>query len=476
VLSDNSCRMYFFNLNKFTTDSISLIMKTVISTLLLFFLLSVAPTQVWSQTNIDTEKLHNFFTVLEENQRFIGSLYVSRNGEELFSRAYGIRTAEGDPSTPDTRYRIGSITKSYTSAMILKFVEEGDLSFDTTLDQFLPGIPNADRITIEHLLRHQSGLANFTSLEDYASYMNRPRSRDEHVSRFEQLDTSFDPGAGTEYSNTGYVLLGFIIEDLSGQSYNEALKLMIADPLGLESTYAGSKDRSSAKEADPFIFQNGEWTPVPKTDLSVTGGAGSLVATAEETAQFYTSLFDGELLTEEMVDTMSSFEGAIGMGLLRIPFYDRYLTGHNGGIDGFQSNAAYDPQTGLSFALLGNGVNYNFNDILIGMLSIVYGREYSIPTFEERQPITLSPEQLTAYTGTYASPGFPLKIQIFIENGSLKAQATGQGAFPLTMFSKESAAYEQAGIEITFNQESDGRYTGFKFSQAGSTFQFTLEQ
>jgi D-alanyl-D-alanine carboxypeptidase len=453
-----------------------LIMKNVIRTLLLFFLISFAPVQVWSQTTIDTEKLHNFFTVLEENQRFIGSLYVSRDGEEIFSRAYGIRTAEGDPSTPDTRYRIGSITKSYTAAMILKFIEDGDLSFETTLDQFFPGIPNADRITIEHLLRHQSGLANFTSLEDYVSYMEQPRSRDEHISRFEQLDTSFDPGAGTEYSNTGYVLLGFIIEEVSGQTYNEALQQMIVDPLGLNSTYTGSKSPSSAEEAESFIFQNGQWIPASTTDLSVTGGAGSIVATAKETSQFYRSLFEGVLLAEKTVDKMTSFEGPVGMGVIRIPFYDRYLTGHNGGIDGYRSNAAYDPQTGLSFALLGNGVNYSFNDILIGMLSIVYGREYSIPTFEERQPITMTREQLTAYTGTYASPGFPLKIQIFIENGSLKAQATGQAAFPLTMFSNESAAFEQAGIEITFNEENGGRYTGFEFQQAGATYQFTLEE
>ena len=185
-----------------------------------------------AQSNMDTEKLNEFFTALHENDRFMGSVVVMNGNEVVFKEAYGIISEEGIPATPESIYRIGSITKSYTGTMILQLIERGELTLDTTLDTYFPNMPNASQITIEQMLRHKSGLVNFTSLPDYMEYFTDERSRDEMLELFETIGISFEPGENMEYSNTGYVLLGYIIEEATGMAYADALQEMITGPLG----------------------------------------------------------------------------------------------------------------------------------------------------------------------------------------------------------------------------------------------------
>jgi len=446
------------------------------STILLLILLILPISDgLYSQSSLDTEKLDQYFSLLEENTRFMGSVFIMKDDETLFEQAYGKIGQDGTPATPNSKYRIGSITKSYTAVLILQLVDEGELSLDTTLDQFFPELPLSETITIEQMLRHQSGLINFTNLDEYAGYMGEPRTREQHLQNFQQLGTSFAAGTDVEYSNTAYVLLGFIIEDLTGMSYDEALQERISQPLGLTSTYVGTGIDIDEGEAESFFYR-GDWEPATVTDMSVPHAAGSIVSTARETALFYHALFNGELLSEESFENMVSFEESFGLGLIRFPFYDRTLVGHNGGIDGYQSNSAYEPEDEYIYAILANGVNHNFNDILIAVSSIIYDVDFELPEFDPSEQISLDEEQLELYTGTYSSPGFPLQIELFIENGSLMAQATGQGAFPLTIYNEQTMRFDAAGIEIIFDEmrEGDDRFEHFTFTQGGSSFQFSV--
>jgi len=442
--------------------------------LLLFLFVFVTHSQ--AQQNLNSDKLHRYFTQLTDNDRFMGSVAVMAGGEVLFEEAYGIISEDGIPSTTETVYRIGSITKSYTATMVMKLVEQGNLSLSTTLDTYFPGMPNADEITIEQLLRHKSGLVNFTNLPDYMNYFTGETSRDEMLSRFQAAGTNFQPGESTEYSNTGYVLLGYIIEEVTGRSYSDALQEIILGPLNLTSTYFADGIDPDRNEADSFVFQQGDWQPASRTNMAIPHGAGAIVSTAEEVARFFYSLMNGEILSAESLDQMKQFEGALGLGLIRFPFGNKTFYGHNGGIDGYQSNGAYNPEEEITFAVLSNGMNYTFNDVLIGLLSITFGNDFDIPDFEERQAITLSKSDLGKYTGTYSSPNFPLNIEIFSDGGMLMAQATGQGAFPLTIYDDTTMGFEQAGIEMEFSDFSNGKYRAFRFRQAGQQFDFTLQE
>lgn len=431
---------------------------------------------LYSQPNPDLDKLDRYFTELEQNNRFMGTVFVMHGDEVLFNQSYGKSAADGTPAKPESIYRIGSITKSYTSTMILQLVDLGELTLDTTLGKYFPEMPNADQVTIEQMLRHQSGLVNFTNLPEYMEYFTDDRTKSEMLELFESIGTSFDPGEDTEYSNTAYVLLGYIIEDVTGMSYNEALQEMITGPLGFNSTYFASGLDPEKNEADSFVYQQGEWQPASRTNMFIPHGAGAIVSTAEETARFYRALLSDGMLSDELFEELTRFDGPFGAGLLRFPFGDRYLFGHNGGIDGYQSNSAYSPEDDMTFSLLANGVNYNFNDILIGFLSIAFDEEFEIPDFEQRMPVSLPEEQLDLYTGTYRAPNFPLAIELFTDSGNLMARATGQGAFPLTMYDEQTMAFEQAGIEIFFDEPENSRYTSFVFSQGGQSFRFSLEE
>lgn len=431
---------------------------------------------VFAQPGPDTDKLNRYFTALEENNRFMGAVTVMNGNEVVFKEAYGVISDDSIPATPESIYRIGSITKSYTAAMILQLIEQSEPALDTTLDTYFPDIPNADQITIEQMLRHKSGLVNFTNLSDYMEYFTNERSREEMLEHFESIGTSFEPGDDTEYSNTAYVLLGYIIEEVTGKSYADALRDMITNPLELTSTYFASGIDTDNNEADSFTFQQGDWQPATRTNMFIPHGAGAIVSTAEEVARFYHSLFNGVLLSDESLEQMKTFEGPFGLGVIQFPFNEKTLIGHNGGIDGYQSNAAHYSEEDLTIAVLGNGLNYAFNDILIGLLSISFGNDYDIPTFEERTSISLAEEELSKYAGTYQSPQFPLAIDLFVDDGNLMAQATGQGAFPLTIYDERTMAFEQAGIEINFEESEGNRYTEFVFSQAGQSFRFSLEE
>lgn len=446
------------------------------TSLLLLFSSLILVIPVTAQDTIDTDKLDLFFTQLSENDRFMGSVAILSGEDVVYESAYGIISEQGEPATSETVYKIGSITKSYTAAMVMQLIEQDSLSLETTLDRYYPDIPNANEITIEHLLRHKSGLVNFTNLPDYVSYFQSEITREEMLDRFRETGTSFEPGENTEYSNTGYVLLGYIVEDETGLTYAEALQQMIADPLELNSTYYATGIDTDKNEADSFTYQQDTWMPASRTNTDISGGAGAIAATAPETARFFRGLLKGDLLASESLQEMTAFEGPFGLGLIRFPFGDRSFIGHNGGIDGFRSNTAHYADGDLTISILTNGLNYNFNDILIGTLSIAFGQDYEIPSFEEREAVTLEEDELNQYTGTFSSPNFPLDISLFVNGGNLMAQATGQGAFPLTIYSETTMAFEQAGIEMVFSDFSDGKYRAFRFTQAGQQFDFTLAE
>lgn len=452
-------------------------MKYSIETLLFLFISAIISlTPAVAQETTDTDKLHNYFSALHQNNRFMGSVAVMNGDDVVFEKAYGIISEDRVPATPESIYRVGSITKSYTATMILQLVDRNELTLETTLGTYFSSMPNADQITIEQMLRHQSGIVNFTNLPDYMEYFSEDRSRDDMLELFESAGTSFEPGENTEYSNTGYVLLGYVIEEVTGMRYADALLEMITQPLELTSTYFATGIDSDKNEADSFSFQQDEWQPASRTNMYIPHGAGAIVSTAEEVALFYHSLFQGELLSDESLQNMRSFEGPFGLGLLRFPFGDKTLIGHNGGIDGYQSNSAHYPEGDITFAILGNGINYTFNDILIGLLSITFGNDFEIPDFEEREAITLEENELGQYTGTFSSPNFPLNIDIFIGDGTLIAQATGQGAFPLTVYDETTMGFEPAGIEMQFSDFSDGNYRAFRLLQAGQQFNFILQE
>jgi len=356
----------------------------------------------------------------------------------------------------------------FTATMIFQLMEENKISLNTTLDNYFPTIPNAAKITIGNLLNHRSGIHNFTSDPDYITWMMQPKSQDEMIAVMAKNQPDFQPNEKTSYSNSNFVLLGYIIEKLTKQSYATNLKERITSRIGLANTYYGGKTDVNNNESYSYRFANG-WEQLPETEMSIPGGAGSIVSTPTDLTQFIEALFALKLVSNNSLAQMRTMTDGLGMGMMQIPFYSRMAYGHNGAIDGFVSNVAWFPEDRIAVSYCTNGMVYPFNDILIGVLSICFNRDYAIPTFKT---IALKTEDLDQYLGVYASTQLPLKITVTKNGTVLTAQATGQSAFPLEASAKDMFKFDQAGVKMEFRPEKNEMI----LKQNGGEYLFSKEK
>jgi len=443
-------------------------MKAKIFTALLF---AACFSGTISGQGFNKPKMDSLLNVLSEKNKAMGSLSISKNGNVVYSRAIGyslINDKEKKPSSTLTKYRIGSISKMFTTTMIFQLVEEGRISIGTTLDKYFPGIPNAGKITIGNLLNHHSGIHNFTNDPEYTTWMAQPKTRDEMIAIISKNKPDFQPGEKGEYSNSNFVLLGYIIEMVTGHPYSKNLTDRITSKIGLKNTMYGGKTNVNNNDCYSYSF-SGNWTQLPETDMSIPGGAGALISTPTDLDHFIEALFSLKLISASSLAQMKTINDGYGMGMFQIPFYTKKAYGHNGGIDGFGSTLAYFPEDSLSVSYCTNGMVYPMNDILIGVLSIYFNRDYSIPSF---RTISLKTEDLDKYLGVYSSTQIPLKITITKDKTGLIAQATGQPSFPLEGTGNDAFKFEQAGIIMEF----DPSKSEMTLKQGGGTFHFTRDK
>ncbi|MGJ1269219.1 serine hydrolase domain-containing protein [Sphingobacterium spiritivorum] len=438
--------------------------KKSLTYLAVFFLSSFASAQ-----KIDSEKLDLYIKALEDNNKFMGSIAISQNGERVYAKSVGYIDLENKiKANENSKYRIGSISKTFTTVLVLKAVEDKKLSLDQTIKQYFPAIKNADKITVSHLLNHRSGIHNFTDDADYLNWNTKVMSEKDMVDVITKAGSDFEPDSKGEYSNSNFVLLTYIVEKTFKKSYADLLTAYITKPLGLQNTYLGSKINVKNNEAKSYDFA-GDWKPESETDISIPLGAGGIVSTPSDLTKFAEALFNGKLLTKASVELMKTIKDNYGMGLFQTPFYDKKGYGHSGGIDGFSSTFSHFEDGNVAFALTSNGTDFNNNNIAIAALSAVYNKPFDIPDFKTYEN---SSEDLDIYLGSYASTQIPIKITVTKDNKTLVAQASGQPSFSLEATEKHKFKFDQAGIVMEFNPDNNS----FVLKQRGGEFLFTKEQ
>lgn len=395
----------------------------------------------------DKNKLDNYFSALEANNKFMGSVAVSGDGKVIYTKAIGFADVENNIRATDMhKYRIGSISKTFTTVLVLKAVEDKKLDLNQTIDAYFPTIKNSGKITIKQLLGHRSGIHSFTGDADYLSWNTKPMAESEMVKLIAKADSEFEPDSKAEYSNSNFVLLSYILEKTYKQPYAGLLEEYIVKPLGLTNTYYGGRTDIVNNESKSYRF-TGSWKEEAETDLSIPLGAGGIVSTPGDLVKFADALFSGKLVKPESLELMQTIKDGYGIGLFRMPFDDKTGYGHTGGIDGFSSVFIHFADGNISYALTSNGANTNINDISIAVLSAVYERPYEVPAFKAFE---VNAADLDKYTGTYASSQMPLKITVTRENNTLIAQATGQASFPLEATEKDIFKFDLAGIVMQF--------------------------
>ena len=419
---------------------------------------------------VNSAKLDSLFNILDTNKKAMGSLAISKNGKLLYTKSIGFIDAQ-QKIAPNklTKYRIGSISKMFTTVIVFQLIEDKKITLETKLNKYFPTIPNSSKITIGHLLQHRSGIFNITDDSTYADWCEKAISQKDMVGRIEKFPAQFEPNSKTSYSNSNFILLTYIIEKITKKSYAENLVQRICKKINLKNTYYGGKINPAANEANSFTINNKDWEIFPQqTNMSVPQGAGAIVATPSDLTSFIEALFAGKLVKSSSLTQMQTIKDGMGMGMIAFPFYDHKAFGHTGGIDGFASNLAYFPKDSMAIAYIGNASNYAINDIMLGTLSIYFNKDYKLPNFNTA---IVKDVDFNKFVGVYGASLFPLKITITTDGKTLMAQATGQASFPLEYNGDNTFSFETAGIELKFDVEKKQ----MKLMQGGRSFTLNKE-
>ena len=333
---------------------------------------TVAPTT----TNPILPQVDAMLNQLVEANQFSGSVLIAQAGQVLVSKGYGLADqAQNLPNTPQTKFRLGSLTKQFTAVAILMLQAQGALDVQDPICNYLPDCPPAwQTITIHHLLTHTAGLPNFTDFPDYEASKQLPTTPEQTISRFQDKPLDFEPGEGWNYSNSGYIVLGSIIEQASGQPYADFLQTHIFTPLGMTST--GYEDDASQLAIG---YANGA-TVADVIDMSIPFAAGALYSTVEDLYLWDQALATEKLLPQALLDAMFTPWAAIpesnglhyGYGWLVGEQFGHQVVGHNGSIEGFAASFMRFPNEQVVIIALSNLQATNPNAISQQLAQIVF--------------------------------------------------------------------------------------------------------
>jgi D-alanyl-D-alanine carboxypeptidase len=401
------------------------------------------------EQTLDKTKLDQFFDKLAEKNKAMGSLIIVKDGKTLYTRTIGYSQIDASgkkPLTAANRFRIGSITKMFTAAMILQLADEGKLKLTDTLAKFFPQIPNAGKITIVQMLGHRSGIPNVRREQKAQENVSAlPMTKDEMLALISKATPGFEPGTKNSYSNAGYFLLGLILEKVTGKSYEEVLKERISSKIGLRDTYTatGSIDVNK-NEALTYFNLGGNWKQGGETHPSIFFGAGHIFSTPNDLAKFIQALFNGKIVSKESLDQMKTMRNDEGLGMMPFTFAGKTFYGHTGGGDNYGAWLSYEPEEKLAVAYTTNAKVYPVDNIVRGVIDIYYNKPFTIPALES---LAISPEVLDKYVGVYSSPEAPGKITITRNGGTLFFQPPGaQSAVPLEATAQDKFQIEGAVV------------------------------
>jgi CubicO group peptidase (beta-lactamase class C family) len=398
--------------------------------------------------------IDSVISIYQKHGRFNGSALVYQYGRPVLVKGYGYRDiAKKLPNDSNTVFQIGSVTKTFTSTMIMMLQEQGKLNVNDKLSKYFPDYPDGDKITLENLLTHTSGIFNYTEDTAFSQMgMTTPQDRKSMMRVFKNRMTGIEPGTSFNYSNSNYMLLGYIIEDLTGKTYYQALRTMILQPLGMKNTgcnFAALKSKNKA--VGYFSIDDGKGDNAPLVDSSVSFAAGCIYTTVSDLNKWANAIHRKQLLTEadwNLVTTV--YKQNYGYGWMIGEAMGKKSVGHNGGIHGFVSNMFMMYDDASTIILVSNNMEDDQSQLRRNITSALNNKKIEMPEF--RTEIKLNPIYLKDYIGVYTlAPGF--EIAITQEGDALYAQATGQKKLRLYAERKDYFFFKLVDAQISFMRD-----------------------
>jgi len=401
------------------------------------------------------------------------TVIVIKNGKTVFRKAYGAAdVAAKTPLTPGTVLRLGSITKQFTAVAILMLAEEGKLAMNDPITRFFPDYPTQGKvITIEHLLTHTSGIVSYTGKSGYVAAMAKDLTVAQMIDGFKNDPLEFEPGTQFRYNNSGYFLLGAIVERVSGTSYASFLEQRIFTPLGMKDTAYEGVERSNAPRATGYSAQDKGFAPAQPLSMSQPYAAGALVSTVDDLAKWDAAIAAGKLLKpaswkQAFTPYKLSPEKSTGYGygwgvgtLQGTPVVD-----HGGGINGFRTHALRLPQQKVFVAVLSNADSGNANPEVLAKkaAALAIGK----PIMEPKE-IKLDAGALDAFTGVYETDDKD-KRTFTSRDGKLMMARGDRSPSALTPYSKNGFFVPGTLARFEFERDAQGKVTHVTVDNEGN--------
>jgi CubicO group peptidase (beta-lactamase class C family) len=415
----------------------------------------------------DAARMEEVVQTYVQNKTFMGAVLVARGSDVILSKGYGSANLEWDVhNTPKTKFRLGSITKQFTAASILLLEERGKLTLDDPIKKYLPDAPKEwDRITIFNLLTHTSGIPNFTSLPDYKSLKLDEMPVAKTIVTVRDKPLEFVPGEKMSYSNSGYLLLGHLIETVTGGSYEKFVTDNIFTPLGMKDSGYDSNKTIIARRAAGYMPSPGGPVNAGFVHMSIPHAAGALYSTTEDLLRWEQGLFGGKVVSSASLAKMTTpFKDDYALGVVVKTAGGRKVVQHGGGIDGFNTFLAYYPDDKLTVAVLANINGQTPTQIATKLADLAHGGVVQLTS--ERKEITLPVATLSKYVGTYElRPGAEMMIRL--DGDRLTTQLTGQQQFPIFAESETKFFLKVVDAQVEFFTDASGTVTHAVMYQNG---------
>lgn len=417
----------------------------------------------------DTARMDAVAKEQAAGDRFMGNALVAKDGAVVFERSYGWANLEWKvPHTPASKFRIGSVTKQFTAAAILLLEERGQLKLDDPVAKFVPDAPEAwKQVTLFHLLTHTSGIPSFTDEPEYLTWKLSPEGPAQTIAHIRGKPLEFAPGEKHKYSNSGYVLLGWIVEKVSGRSYEAFLRENIFTPLGMTNSGYDSNTAVIPERSSGYVPGPGGLTNAPYVDMHVPHGAGALYSTTGDLLRWTQGLYGGKLLQPASLEKMTTpYKDGYALGLVVRTVNGRKVIEHGGSIEGFNAQVAYYPESKTTVVVLANVNGPAFVELAGKLASLVFGEAVTLAS--ERKEAEVPAATLQRYVGVYRlNP--KITITMRFANGSLTTQLTGQAALPVFPESETKFFLKVVDAQLEFFSDEKGRVTHLNLYQGGRT-------
>jgi len=407
-----------------------------------------------------------YMQAMADLRHFSGVVVIARDGKPLFARGYGLADYRFQTkNTVATKFRIGSMSKQFTASGIMLLRESGKLSLGDSICKYVEGCPEAWKpITLKHLLSHTSGIPNYTSFPQLAEWSKRGAMPEEMIAAMKAKPLDFAPGEKMAYSNSGYVLLGRVIEKVSGHAYADFVRDEIFRPLGMFASGYARPPLPIENTATGYTWTGQKRKSAEYLDMSVPYAAGALYSTAEDLMHWDTVLYTDKLLSrtarEEMFTPVKN-DAAYGWFSVTDAHGRKSLI-HDGAINGFASSIARYPETRTLILILSNLQNTNVNTIHKNLAAIAFGESYEMP--KSHTFVKVRPELLKNYAGEYRLPWGSVML-VSAEGEHLFVGGNGPPKVEIRPDSQTEFYLEESDTEIRFLREANGRVASLMFGE-----------